>query len=134
MNIVWSATTSTQCPKTDNQTGDFSLTATYTGITGAWSFKYSIDEGTEQTVSVASGTTSSVAVTGFANNGNPVLAKDIAQRWLKLNDKVYASTGKMMEKYNVEDLTKEAGGGEYPSQDGFGWTNGVYLALDKLYR
>ncbi|MDC8026090.1 hypothetical protein NBY09_07925 [Elizabethkingia anophelis] len=22
-----------------------------------------------------------------------------------------------------------AGGGEYPNQDGFGWTNGVYLKL-----
>ncbi|MFX6865354.1 trehalase family glycosidase [Acinetobacter baumannii] len=22
-----------------------------------------------------------------------------------------------------------AGGGEYPNQDGFGWTNGVFLAL-----
>ena len=37
----------------------------------------------------------------------------------------------MMEKYNVEDLSLEAGGGEYPVQDGFGWTNGVYLALLK---
>jgi alpha,alpha-trehalase len=46
---------------------------------------------------------------------------------------VYTATGKMMEKYNVEDLTKEAGGGEYKSQDGFGWTNGVYLAFKKLY-
>ena len=57
------------------------------------------------------------------------IAKDIAKRWLQLNDKVYTATGKMMEKYNVEDLSKVAGGGEYPSQDGFGWTNGVYLAL-----
>jgi len=38
-----------------------------------------------------------------------------------------------MEKYNVEDMSKLAGGGEYPSQDGFGWTNGVYLAFKKLY-
>ena len=28
--------------------------------------------------------------------------------------------------------TLEAGGGEYPAQDGFGWTNGVYLALDDV--
>jgi alpha,alpha-trehalase len=27
----------------------------------------------------------------------------------------------------------EAGGGEYPGQDGFGWTNGVLLALIKKY-
>jgi alpha,alpha-trehalase len=30
-------------------------------------------------------------------------------------------------------MSKLAGGGEYPSQDGFGWTNGVYLAFKKLY-
>ena len=35
----------------------------------------------------------------------------------------------MMEKYNVMDTTTQAGGGEYPNQDGFGWTNGVYLKL-----
>lgn len=70
-----------------------------------------------------------IAVNGLNNYKQTVLAKDIATRWLALNDKVYAATGKMMEKYNVEDMNKEAGGGEYPSQDGFGWTNGVYLAL-----
>jgi alpha,alpha-trehalase len=32
----------------------------------------------------------------------------------------------MMEKYNVMmDTTLIAGGGEYPDQDGFGWTSGV---------
>jgi alpha,alpha-trehalase len=35
----------------------------------------------------------------------------------------------MMEKYNVVDLGRRAGGGEYPTQDGFGWSNGVALAL-----
>jgi alpha,alpha-trehalase len=69
---------------------------------------------------------------GFKNYGNTTLAKNIATRWLALNDKVYTATGKMMEKYNVEDLTQLAGGGEYPSQDGFGWTNGVYLAFKKM--
>ena len=70
---------------------------------------------------------------GFKNYGNTALAKTIATRWLALNNKVYQATGKMMEKYNVEDLTQLAGGGEYPSQDGFGWTNGVYLAFKKMY-
>jgi len=35
----------------------------------------------------------------------------------------------MMEKYNIVDTTLQAGGGEYPNQDGFGWTNGVYRDL-----
>ena len=75
-----------------------------------------------------------IAVNGLNNYNEKILAKDIAARWLALNDKVYAATSKMMEKYDVEDITKEAGGGEYPSQDGFGWTNGVYLALKALLK
>lgn len=57
------------------------------------------------------------------------LANQIKNRWLSLNTKVYYATGKMMEKYNVEDLSLMSGGGEYPVQDGFGWTNGVFLAM-----
>lgn len=73
-----------------------------------------------------------VAVKGLMNYGENELAKTAAERWVAVNEKVYAATGKMMEKYNVEDITKEAGGGEYPGQDGFGWTNGVYLAMKKM--
>jgi len=39
-----------------------------------------------------------------------------------------------MEKYNVMDLQLVAGGGEYPTQDGFGWTNGVLLKLLQQYK
>ena len=35
----------------------------------------------------------------------------------------------LVEKYDVEQLGLLAGGGEYAVQDGFGWTNGVLLAL-----
>lgn len=73
-----------------------------------------------------------MGVAGLRNYGQDILAMEVAKRWLALNDKVFAATGKMMEKYNVEDLSKDAGGGEYSSQDGFGWTNGVYLALKKI--
>ena len=37
-----------------------------------------------------------------------------------------------MEKYDVTG-DAEAGGGEYPLQDGFGWTNGVLRRLLALY-
>jgi alpha,alpha-trehalase len=40
----------------------------------------------------------------------------------------------MMEKYDVVDLSRRAGGGEYGLQDGFGWTNGVALALSAEQR
>ncbi|HKL14138.1 MAG TPA: trehalase family glycosidase, partial [Balneolaceae bacterium] len=63
------------------------------------------------------------------NYGLSTLADDIRTRWLKLNEHVYAETGKMVEKYNVSDILKKGGGGEYPLQDGFGWTNGVFSAL-----
>ncbi|MBD2705117.1 alpha,alpha-trehalase TreF [Spirosoma sp. BT702] len=56
-------------------------------------------------------------------------ANEGRDRWLSLNDKVFQATGKMMEKYNVVDAALTTGGGEYPNQDGFGWTNGVYLRL-----
>lgn len=58
-------------------------------------------------------------------------AKQAALKWLKLNRDVYGRTGKLMEKYNVFNTQLDAGGGEYPSQDGFGWTNGVFLALSQ---
>jgi alpha,alpha-trehalase len=69
---------------------------------------------------------------GLRNYGFDTLASGIRRRWLALNEKTYAATGKMMEKYNVMDTEAKAGGGEYPNQDGFGWTNGVYLKLRKV--
>jgi len=74
-----------------------------------------------------------MSIWGLDRCGQKTLAKDIAQRWIKLNTKVYIRTGKLMEKYNVENLSLEAGGGEYHGQDGFGWTNGVLLGLVKKY-
>ncbi len=75
-----------------------------------------------------------IAVRGLDQYGHHHLAKTLAQRWISLNEKVYRSSGKFVEKYNVVDLSLEAGGGEYPVQDGFGWTNGVYLALKEWLR
>ncbi|HXO83928.1 MAG TPA: trehalase family glycosidase, partial [Gemmatimonadales bacterium] len=57
------------------------------------------------------------------------LADQAATRWLNLIQRTYRTTGRMMEKYDVVDVNRKAGGGEYPTQDGFGWTNGVALAL-----
>lgn len=72
-----------------------------------------------------------IAFVGLRNYDQHELANTIASRWLALNEKVFHETGKMMEKYNVEDLDKPAGGGEYLGQDGFGWTNGIYMAMKK---
>lgn len=48
------------------------------------------------------------------------------------NIDVYRATGKLVEKYDVTHSTA-AGGGEYPLQDGFGWTNGVLRKLIAMY-
>ncbi len=75
-----------------------------------------------------------IAVKGLMNYGYQELPRTIAERWLRINEEVYKRTGKMMEKYNVENTNLESGGGEYPTQDGFGWTNGVYLKLHQLFK
>jgi alpha,alpha-trehalase len=72
-----------------------------------------------------------ITIIGLENYGHSDLAKNIATRWIKLNKDVFKRTGKLMEKYNVVETQLEAGGGEYAGQDGFGWTNGVLLALIK---
>jgi Neutral trehalase len=74
-----------------------------------------------------------MSIWALDRNNEKALAKDIAQRWCQLNVGVFMRTGKLMEKYNVVNTQLDAGGGEYPSQDGFGWTNGVLLALMKKY-
>jgi len=72
-----------------------------------------------------------IAYQGLQNYGQHDLANEVRSRWLSLVESVYSRTGKMMEKYNVVDITMIGGGGEYPNQDGFGWTNGVTAALLK---
>lgn len=66
-----------------------------------------------------------IAVKGLRRYGFDALADEIRDRWLYTNDIIFARERKMVEKYNVIS-DSSAGGGEYPLQDGFGWTNGVY--------
>ncbi|PKF74399.1 trehalase family glycosidase [Chryseobacterium sp. PMSZPI] len=65
------------------------------------------------------------------NYGFNELAETIKENWCSNVERVYKNTGKLMEKYNALDTETIAGGGEYPNQDGFGWTNGVYLQLQQ---
>ena len=74
-----------------------------------------------------------MGVQGFRNYHMDSLAETLARRWMNLNERVFKATGKMKEKYNVVDTTLVGGGGEYPNQDGFGWTNGVYRKLESIY-
>ena len=70
-----------------------------------------------------------MAAQGLEDYGHAELANEIRARWLKTVQEVYQREGKLVEKYALR-ATPEAGatgggGGEYPLQDGFGWTNGV---------
>ena len=69
------------------------------------------------------------AVCGLKRYGLDELAEEIRRRWLASTERVSADKGKMIEKYDVDSESRIGGGGEYPLQDGFGWTNGVYAAL-----
>jgi alpha,alpha-trehalase len=73
-----------------------------------------------------------MAVAGLRRYGQHELAETIARRWLATLERVHAETGKLMEKYDVTE-DRAGGGGEYPAQDGFGWTNASYLLLKRLY-
>jgi alpha,alpha-trehalase len=70
-----------------------------------------------------------MAIRGLRNYGHDDLADEIKKRWLHTCMAAYYAKGKLVEKYNVLEPSKAAGGGEYTLQDGFGWTNGVLLAL-----
>lgn len=76
-----------------------------------------------------------LAVIGLRRYGEMALARTIATRWIRTNVAYYARTGKLVEKYDIgRNATQaSAGGGEYPLQDGFGWTNGVLRVLLQLY-
>ncbi|EDX81486.1 trehalase [Brevundimonas sp. BAL3] len=73
-----------------------------------------------------------VAISGLDRYGHRATAETIGTRWLGTVDRVYRETGKMLEKYDVEQQ-RPGGGGEYPLQDGFGWTNGVTRVLLDRY-
>jgi alpha,alpha-trehalase len=74
-----------------------------------------------------------LAVTGLRRYGEDDLARTIATRWIRTNVAGYVRTGKLVEKYDVGADVSAAGGGEYPLQDGFGWTNGVLRVLLASY-
>jgi alpha,alpha-trehalase len=73
-----------------------------------------------------------MAIGGLRNYGQHSLAGVIAQRWIGVNLQVFRDTGKLVEKYDVVG-SSAGGGGEYPAQDGFGWTNGVLRRLLAMY-
>ncbi|SDR58709.1 alpha,alpha-trehalase TreA [Paraburkholderia tuberum] len=75
-----------------------------------------------------------IAIQGLKRYGRADLAQPIGTRFLADVENVYNTQHKLVEKYVVEGAGEGGGGGgEYPLQDGFGWTNGVTLMLLDLY-
>jgi len=74
-----------------------------------------------------------IGVAGLGQFGQGKLAEVIACRWMANVNDVYAKRGKLVEKYDVLVPGRVGGGGEYPLQDGFGWTNGVMRKLMAMY-
>ncbi|HWT55863.1 MAG TPA: trehalase family glycosidase [Candidatus Microsaccharimonas sp.] len=60
-------------------------------------------------------------------------ARRIATKWLKANLHWFNQHGVFLEKYNVVNPEKPPVKGVYPSQEGFGWTNGVFERLCQDY-
>ncbi|MBW6528376.1 trehalase [Sphingomonas sp. RHCKR7] len=73
-----------------------------------------------------------VTVEGLRRYRAEALARRIGTRFLATVEREYRASGKLLEKYDVEE-SRAGGGGEYPTQDGFGWTNGVTRALQQRY-
>jgi alpha,alpha-trehalase len=74
-----------------------------------------------------------LAIRGLAHYGHTALSREIASRWLHVVAKLYQRESKLVEKYVLRLVANGAAvggaGGEYPLQDGFGWTNGVTRRL-----
>jgi len=67
-----------------------------------------------------------IVVKGLQRYGYHDDARRIAMKWLRTNTDWFNQTGLFLEKYNVVSPEKPPLKGVYPSQTGFGWTNGVY--------
>ncbi len=70
-----------------------------------------------------------VATSGLQNYGQNDVAMDVTWRFLTNVQHTYDREKKLVEKYDVSSTGTGGGGGEYPLQDGFGWTNGVTLKM-----
>jgi alpha,alpha-trehalase len=73
-----------------------------------------------------------VDVQGLRRSGESDLASAVAISWMRESTDGFRQTGKLVEKYDVTG-SDTAKGGEYPTQDGFGWINGVLRALFDVY-
>jgi alpha,alpha-trehalase len=70
-----------------------------------------------------------ITIQGLKKYGHTELADEIKSRWLKTCTDKFDQTHHFFEKYNVVNPNQKAAEAEYKTQVGFGWTNGVIMAL-----
>ena len=75
-----------------------------------------------------------IAYKGLRNYNFDQTANDLSAEWIAMMEKEFKNSGRMLEKYNVSHTNLTAGGGEYANQEGFGWTNAVYLGMKNRKR
>ncbi|HUA13080.1 MAG TPA: trehalase family glycosidase [Candidatus Sulfotelmatobacter sp.] len=74
-----------------------------------------------------------IIIKGLERYGYHKEARRIAMKWLKTNLVWFNKDHLFLEKYNVVNPEKPPVKGLYPSQTGFGWTNGVFEKLCQEY-
>ena len=74
-----------------------------------------------------------ISIKGLENYYEKEMAKDVANRWVKLNIKHFNTHGRLYDKYNVEDLNKEIKESDSSSPSGYAWTAAVLEVLMKKY-
>jgi alpha,alpha-trehalase len=73
-----------------------------------------------------------IVIEGLLNYGFREEAEEIARKWVKLIYETYLETGKIFEKYDVVNC-KTGENERYETQEGFGWTNAVFIKLVKIF-
>jgi alpha,alpha-trehalase len=74
-----------------------------------------------------------IVIKGLERYGYHADARRIAMKWLKTNLSWFNEHDIFLEKYNVVNPEKPPIKGVYPSQEGFGWTNGIFERLCQDY-
>lgn len=74
-----------------------------------------------------------IVTEGLENYGYVDEAAMIAKKWMKTCNDWYMEHNEFLEKYNVVNPKLKPTEGLYPSQTGFGWTNGVFIYYADKY-
>ena len=74
-----------------------------------------------------------IVIRGLERYGYHNEAQRIATKWLRTNLQWFNNHHVFLEKYNVANPNRPPAKGVYPTQTGFGWTNGVFERLCQDY-